>query len=142
MAILKALVYILAVLFLVGGGLCAAAAAFVPTEGTGAILAIALVVVVVSFVIMKWVGKPKFSMGSPGETVLFIVLFLVFGMPAIQALVYPLGFALGLEAFSPMVSLAALVGGVYFFVRRYRARAVKAAGPVADPGSPDPPPQA
>ncbi|HNA83035.1 MAG TPA: hypothetical protein PLL19_12765 [Thiobacillaceae bacterium] len=140
MAILKAVLYVLAVLFLVGGGLCAATAVFVPADGMGEIMALALAVMLVSFVVMKVLGKPKFNPGSPGETVLFILLFLLFGMPAIQALLFPLGFALGLNAFGPLVSLVALVAGVYFFVRRYRALAAKVVEPSSGPDSSDPPP--
>ena len=120
MAIIKAVMYVLAVLLLVGGGLCAATAVFVPMQGMGEIAAIALVVMLISFVVMKLVGKPKFSAGSPGEAVLYILLFLFFGMPTVQGLAFGLGHSLGLGAFAPLLSLAAFAGVVYFFVRRYK----------------------
>ncbi len=136
MAILKAVLYILAVLFLVGGGLCAATAVFVPADGMGEIMALALVVMLVSFVVMKLVGRPKFAAGSAGEAVLYFILFLFFGMPLVQGLAYTVG--LGMAA--PYVSLAALVAVVAFLLRRYGRQAKKQAMARTEPPPIDPPP--
>ncbi len=136
MAILKAVLYILAVLFLVGGGLCAATAVFVPADGMGEIMALALVVMLVSFVVMKLVGRPKFAAGSAGEAVLYFILFLFFGMPLVQGLAYTVG--LGMAA--PYVSLAALVAVVAFLLRRYGRQAKKQAMALTETPPIDPPP--
>ena len=136
MAILKAVLYILAVLFLVGGGLCAATAVFVPADGMGEIMALALVVMLVSFVVMKLVGRPKFAAGSAGEAVLYFILFLFFGMPLVQGLAYTVG--LGMAA--PYVSLAALVAVLVILLKRYDRRAMRQARESLEPASPDQPP--
>lgn len=140
MAILKAVLYAVALLFLVGGGLCAATAAFIPMDGMGEIAVVALVVMAISFVVMKWVGRPRFSAGSPGETVVIILLFLFFVMPAVQGLAYGVGSGLGLGPFAPLFSLAALGAVVYFVVRRYKRLAAARDDRQAPP--PEAPPQA
>jgi uncharacterized membrane protein YcaP (DUF421 family) len=137
MAILKAALYILAVLFLVGGGLCAATSVFIPMDGMGGVALFAVIIMAVGFVVMKVVGKPKFSAGSAGEAVVFTLLFMIFILPSIQTPFY----MLGMEMAAPFVSLAALAGFIYFIVRRYKsheARRNAAPPPASDP----PPPQA
>ncbi|MEW5771341.1 MAG: hypothetical protein AB1831_13375 [Pseudomonadota bacterium] len=140
MAIFKAVLYVLAVLFLVGGGLCAATAVFIPMQGMGQVAILALFVMLISFVVMKWVGRPKFAGGSAGEAVVLILLFLFLGMPVIQTLAYGIGNALGLEAIAPLLSIAALGAVVYFLVRR--SRRLSAARRDADVQPPEAPPQA
>jgi hypothetical protein len=135
--IFKAVVYVLALLFLVGGGLCAASSVFIPINGMGGVAVIALIVMVVSFVVMKAVGRPKFSAGTAGEAVVYTLLFMIFILPSIQTPFY----MLGMEMAAPFVSLAALASFIYFIVRRYKsheARREAATPPESDP----PPPQA
>ncbi len=134
--LLKALIYISALLFLIGGGLCAVTTAFIPLEGTGQIAIVALLVMLVGFGVMKWVGRPSFSAGSPGEAILYLVLLLFFGMPAIQAVAY----MIGLGTVGPFLSFAALAAVIFFFVRRHKARATQPQPARESPPS-EPPPQ-
>lgn len=137
MAILKAALYVLAVLFLVGGGLCAATSLFIPIQGMGEIVFFAVIVMAVSLVIMMVVDRPKFSAGTAGEAVVYTLLFMIFILPSIQTPFY----MMGMEMAAPFVSLAALAGFIYFIVRRYKsheARRNAAPPPASDP----PPPQA
>ena len=137
MAILKAAHYVLAVLFLVGGGLCAATSLFIPIQGMGEVVFFAVIIMAVSLVIMMVMDRPKFSAGTAGEAVVFTLLFMIFILPSIQTPFY----MLGMEMAAPFVSLAALAGFIYFIVRRYKsheARRNAAPPPASDP----PPPQA
>lgn len=139
MAILKAALYVLALLFVVGGGLCAATSLFVPMQGMGEILVLALVIMGIGFLVMKLVGRPKFAAGSAGEVALYTLLFLFFGMPLVQGLAY----SLGLGMLAPILSLAALVAVVVVLWKRYDRHAKQQVMAPSEPSPTDqPPPQA